>query len=171
MIIPAPYVREFPLIPGGGLFFLPVGFCVALGAFFPRLRMALVWTGMAAGVLCVILGRRLYEGLPPPTPLQIAFFAAAIFAETVAFRVIVPRVRAAGERPLWICTLAIVGAHFLIMIPAFGVPIAVLALLCLGNAAAGWILGVYPLPAVWCADGLFKILIGAVMMSASPLFA
>ena len=167
----AQYVREFPLIPGGGLFFLPVGICVALGAFLPRLRMTLVWIGMAAGILFIILGWRLYKGLPPPTALQIASFAAAIFAETVAFGLVIPRVRAAGERPLLVCTLAIVGAHFLIMIPAFGVPIAVLALLCLGNAAAGFVFGGYPLRAMWFVDGVFKVGVGAVMATSSPLFS
>ena len=42
MLIPASYVRAFPLIPGGGLFFMPVGVCVVIGAFAPRWRMTLV---------------------------------------------------------------------------------------------------------------------------------
>jgi len=171
MIMAAQYVREFPLIPGGGLFFLPVGACVALGAVFPRRRMVLVWVGMALGIVCVALGWRLYDGLPPPTILQVACFAAAIAAETVAFRLVIPRVRAAGERALLVCTLFIVGAHFLIMIPAFGFPIAVLALLCLVNAAAGQAWRGYALPAMWFLDGLFKIAVGACMLAASPVFA
>ncbi|HLY05524.1 MAG TPA: DUF6609 family protein [Rhizomicrobium sp.] len=171
MIIPMQYVREFPLIPGGGLFFLPVGICVALGAFLPRLRMALVWAGMLLGIVSVALGWSLYRGLPPPSRLQVACFGAAIFAETLAFRFVIPRVRPMGERALWICTLAIVGAHFLIMIPAFGAPIAVLALLCLGNATAAFVLPAYPAPAMWFVDGVFKTGVGAVMLAASPLFA
>jgi len=170
MLLPN-YVHSFPLIPGGGLFFLPVGIGVALGAFFPRMKMALVWGGMAAGVLCIVLGRRFYEGLPPPGAIQVAFFAAAIAAEAVAFRLVIPRVRALGERPLTICTLLIVGAHFLIMIPAFGLPIAVLAILCLANVGAGFVLRGYQLPRMWFIDGLFKIGVGGLMLAASPVFA
>lgn len=68
-------------------------------------------------------------------------------------------------------TLAIVGAHFLIMIPAFGIPIAVLALLCLANAAAAWRLPAYPISAAWFVDGVFKIAIGGAMWLASPAFS
>src|SRR5690348_185073 len=129
MLISAATVQQFPLIPGGGMFFVPVGICVALGAFLSRRRMMLVWSGFILGILAISLGgAHFFKGLPPPTILQVASFAAAIAAEVVAFRLVLPRVRAYGERTATVATLAIVGAHFIIMIPAFGWPIAALAL-------------------------------------------
>lgn len=164
------YVREFPLIPGGGLFLIPIGLCIIAGAFVARARMFLVWTGIALGVLAIMLGGRFLKGLPPPGVVQVAFFAAAIVAEAIAFRVAMPRVRPLGVRRALLVTLAIVGAHFLVMVPAFGVPIFVLALLCLGNAAAVWRLPTYPISAAWFVDGVFKTGVGVAMWLASPAF-
>lgn len=170
MLIPASYVRAFPLIPGGGLFFMPVGVCVVIGAFAPRWRMTLVWIGFALGIATITLGGKYYRDLPPPSVVQVAFFAAAIAAEILAFRLVMPRVRPLGERPMLVATLAIVGAHFLVMIPSFGAPIFVLALLCLANAGAAWRAPAYPISAAWFVDGLFKVGVGLAMLLASPVF-
>jgi hypothetical protein len=171
VLISPEYVQKFPLIPGGGMFFVPVGVCVALGAFVPRLRMTLVWIGLAIGVLAISLGAGRYlRGLPPPTILQVAFFAVAIVAEAVAFRVLLPRLRPLGERAATCGTLAIVGTHFLIMIPAFGWPIALLGVLCLVNSGAAWRISAYSLPAAWFIDGLLKMAVGSAMWLASPVF-
>lgn len=171
MLISPGYVQQFPLIPGGGMFFIPVGICVALGAFFPPRRMTLVWIGFILGIVAISTGGAIFfRGLPAPTVLQIASFAAAIVAEVVAFRFLLPRVQARGERMTTLATLAIIGAHFIIMIPAFGWPIAVLALLCLLNAGAAWRGAAYPLSAAWFIDGLFKVVIGCAMWLASPVF-
>jgi len=170
MLIPASYVHEFPFIPGGGLFFLPIGAGILLGALIRPFRMTLVWLGLALGIAAIVLGGKYLRGLPPPTTLQIAFFAAAIIAEVIAFRLIMPRVRPLGERPLLLASLAIVGAHFLIMIPTFGLPIMALGLLCLANAGMAWRAPSYPISAAWFVDGLFKVGIGLVMLLASPVF-
>lgn len=171
MLIPASYVHAFPFIPGGGLFFLPIGICIALGALIRPLRMTLVWIGLALGIAAIVLGGKYLQGLPPPSTRQIAFFAAAIIAETLAFRLIMPRVRPLGERPMLVASLAIVGAHFLVMIPTFGIPILILAVLCLANAGAAWRVPAYPISAAWFVDGIFKIGIGLAMLLASPVFA
>lgn len=168
MLIPASYVHEFPFIPGGGLFFLPIGICIVLGALIRPFRMALVWIGLALGIAAIVLGGKYLRGLPPPSVVQIAFFAAAIVAEAVAFRLVMPRVRPLGERALLLASLAIVGAHFLIMIPTFGVPILALGLLCLANAGVAWRTQSYPISAAWFVDGVFKMGIGLVMLLASP---
>lgn len=168
MLIPASYVHEFPFIPGGGLFFLPIGICIVLGALIRPFRMALVWIGLALGIAAIVLGGKYLRGLPPPSVVQIAFFAAAIVAEAVAFRLVMPRVRPLGERALLLASLAIVGAHFLIMIPTFGVPILALGLLCLANAGVAWRTQSYPISAAWFVDGVFKVGIGLVMLLASP---
>jgi hypothetical protein len=171
MLIPASYVREFPFIPGGGMFFLPIGICILLGALIRPFRMTLVWIGLTLGIGALVLGGKYLRGLPPPTNVQIAFFAAAIAAEVLAFRLIMPRVRPLGERPMLVATLAIVSAHFLIMIPTFGAPIFALALLCLANAGAAWRVPAYPISAAWFVDGVFKVGIGLAMWLASPVFA
>lgn len=170
MLIPMSYVREFPMIPGGGLFFIPIGLCIVAGALVARARMMLVWVGLALGIVAILLGGRFLEGLPPPSTAQVAFFVAAIVAEVIAFRVAMPRVRPAGLRPTLLVTLAIVGGHFLVMVPAFGLPILVLALLCLGNAATAWRMPAYPVSAAWFVDGLFKTCVGVAMWLASPAF-
>lgn len=170
MWIPASYVHAFPFIPGGGLFFLPIGAGILLGALIRPFRMMLVWFGLALGIAAVMLGGKFFRGLPPPSVVQIAFFAAAIAAEVIAFRLIMPRVRPLGERPMLLATLAIVGAHFLIMIPTFGAPIFALALLCLANAGAAWRIAAYPISAAWFVDGLFKVGVGLAMLLASPVF-
>ena len=170
-IIQPDYVHAFPMIPGGGLFFVPIGTCIVLGAFFPRLRMALVWIGLAAGVLAIVLGGNLLKGLPPPTLVQVIFFAMAIVAEVVAFRVFIPHLRALGDRAVLAGTLGIVAAHFLVMIPTFGVPIFVLALLCLANAGVAYQAPNYPVANAWLLDGVFKVAVGSVMLMASPVLA
>jgi hypothetical protein len=171
MLISAEYVREFPLIPGGGLFFMPVGICIVLGSIIPRARMLLVWAGIALGLATRAFGGKYLRGLSPPTLAQIAFFGVAIVAEGVGFRVFIPRLRPSGERKVLLGTLAIVGAHFILMLPTFGLPILVLAMLCLGNAALAWRLPDYPVGAAWCLDGIFKIGVGATMWVASPAFS
>jgi hypothetical protein len=171
MLISAAYVQQFPLIPGGGMFFMPVGVCIILGALLRRFRMMLVWIGIALGVLAITFGANKYlRGLPPPSLLQVASFVVAIVAEAVAFRLVIPRVRPTGERQTLLATLAIVGAHFLIMIPAFGVPIAVLGLLCLANGGLAWKLPAYPISAAWFVDGALKFAVGMAMWLASPVF-
>lgn len=170
-IIQPEYVHAFPMIPGGGLFFVPIGICIVLGAFLPRLRMALVWIGMAVGVLAIVLGGNIFKGLPPPTLVQVIFFAMAIVAEVVAFRVFIPRLRTLGDRGVLAGTLGIVGAHFLIMVPTFGAPIFLLAVLCLANASVAYKASMYPVSSAWLVDGVFKMAVGSVMVMASPVMA
>jgi hypothetical protein len=69
-----------------------------------------------------------------------------------------------------LATMDIVGAHFLIMVPTFGVPIVVLALLCLGNAAVAWRLPGYHISVAWFLDDVFKLAAGVAMWLASPAF-
>ena len=70
-----------------------------------------------------------------------------------------------------LATLAIVGAHFLVMVPTFGAPILVLALLCIANAGVAWRAPAYPVSIAWFVDGVFKIGAGLAMWLASPFFA
>ena len=81
--------------------------------------MMLVLVGIALGELAILLGGRHMRGLPAPNAIQILFFCLAIVIESVAFRVIIPPFAHRASLVL-LGTPAIVGAHFLIMIPALG---------------------------------------------------
>ncbi len=74
------------------------------------------------------------------------------------------RADALGERNQTLAILAIVGAHFFVMAPAFGAPIVMLGALALGNAVAGAVVPHYPLSALWFVDGALKLGAGAVML-------
>ena len=158
------------MTPYGGLFICVVGAFVILGTVALHLRTTLVWIGFAAGVLAfALLGARLSVGLRSPTVLQISALALAIVLEVIGFAVLLPRWRARGERPATEATLLIVGAHFLVMLPAFGPLIGVLGVLCCVNAALAWRFVRYPLGVAWFVDGLLKLSIGAGMVLTAPV--
>jgi hypothetical protein len=79
-----------------------------------------------------------------------------------------PRVRARGQRAVLVLTLAIVGAHFFIMLPAFGSLIALVATLCVANAAAAWRWAYYRTEIAWLIDGLIKLGGGVLLVTTSP---
>ena len=162
------YAMRYPMAPLGGLFVGSVGVFVLLGAAMARYRIALLWLGFGAGIAGLVLGARLQAGLPNPSLLQAGALGLAIALESVALRMALPRLRAVSQRAAMAGCLGIVGLHFFIMLPTFGVLIALLALLCTLNAAAAWRLDRYPLGLAWFADGIFKIAIGSVMLTTSP---
>jgi hypothetical protein len=88
----------------------------------------------------------------------------AVAAEVVAFVLLMPRLYGRGPRAVAAGTLAIVGAHFILMMPAFGFAIGLLGALCVGNAAALARVERYQLGTAWLVDGTLKLLMGAAMM-------
>jgi hypothetical protein len=165
------YVLLYPMTPYGGIFLAGVGLCVALGAILPRFRATLVWIGFALGSLLIVaFGATLAHGLHPPTMLQVGSLVLAIVLEIAAFRFFMPNVRRRGDRATYGATMGIVGAHFFVMLPAFGPLIGMLGLACTLNAAAFWRLSRYPASAGWFVDGCSKLVFGLAMLATSPAF-
>lgn len=121
---------------------------------------------IALGVMSVALfgGRLLVP--PPPTLIQLASLAVAVAAEVAAFVVLMPRLYRAGERAVVTGTLAIVGGHFVLMLPALGPMIAAMGVLCIANAVLLWLSARYPLRIGWTADGVIKFSFGLVMLQS-----
>jgi hypothetical protein len=163
------YATRFPMAPMGGLFVATIGIFILLGAFAPRIRLTLTYVGFAVGTIALVLGGRLAVGLPRPTSMQVGALVLAIALEIIAFIVIMPRVRKAGERAIIVATLVIVGCHFIVMLPAFGPLIGALGVLCALNAALLWKRASYRLEAAWLVDGAMKLAIGALLVATSPL--
>ena len=164
------YVLHYPMTPYGGIFIATVGVCVIAGAALRNYRDNLVWIGFALGaVLCVVFGGILGRGLRSPSLLQVSFLALAIFLEIAAFRYLMLAVRPPGERATLSATLGIVGAHFVVMLPAFGPLIGALGLACTLNAVGFWLLFAYRAGFVWFVDGCLKLVLGMAMIATSPL--
>ena len=162
------YSQIYPLAPMGGAFVAIMGAFVLLGSAVPKARMSLVYLGLGAATLALIFSGRLAAGVPPPTKWQVGWLIAAIIVEFLAFATLMPRVRAQGYRAVLVLTLAIVGAHFLIMLPAFGPFIAIVGALCVANAAAAWRWSHYRIEIAWLVDGLVKLAGGLLLVTTSP---
>jgi hypothetical protein len=165
------YAQIYPMAPLGGAFVAVIGVFVLLGSAIPRLRMTFVSVGAGAATFALVLSGRLAVGLPLPTRLQVGSLVAAIIVEFVAFLTLMPRIRVRGQRAVLSSTLAIVGAHFLIMLPAFGSVIALIGTLCVANAAAVWRWTHYRTDIAWLVDGLVKFGGGLILVATSPAFA
>jgi hypothetical protein len=165
------YSTLHPMAPLGGLFVGTIGVFLILGALLPAMRMKLTYVGFAAGTAALFLGGRLAVGLPAPSRLQVISLVLAIVMEIGMFIILMPRARRRGERAVLVTTLAIVGVHFLVMLPAFGPLIGVLGVLCLLNAAIAWRNPSYRIDLAWFLDGAMKLGLGIVLVMTSPLFA
>jgi hypothetical protein len=165
----ASYSARFPLAPLGGLFVGCMGLFVLLGSFSRKARMTLTYIGLGVGTVALMLGGRLAVGLPRPTFFQIGALIVAIVLEVIAFIVVMPRTRPRGERAVLVATLAIVGLHFIVMLPAFGPLVALLGVLCATNALVAWKRPSYPESAAWFADGMLKLAFGAMLIATSAV--
>jgi hypothetical protein len=162
------YSHIYPLAPLGGMFVAVMGVFVLAGSAVPRLRMTLVYAGAGAAILALIVSGRLAVGLPPATELQVGSLIVAIIVEFIAFAILMPRIRVHGQRAVLASTLAMVGAHFFIMLPALGSLIAVVGTLCVSNAAAAWHWTEYRTDVAWLIDGLIKLGGGLLLVATSP---
>jgi hypothetical protein len=165
------YSQIYPLAPLGGAFVAVMGIFVLAGSAMPRFRMTLVYGGAGAAILALVFGGRLAVGLPPVTELQIGALILAIVVEFLAFVILMPRIRVRGQRAVLVSTLAIVGAHFLIMLPALGSLIALVGTLCVANVAAAWRWTDYRPDIAWFIDGLIKLSGGLLLVATSPAIA
>jgi|SRR6516225_7433460 hypothetical protein len=164
------YVMHYPMTPYAGVFIAAVGLCVIAGAVLPKHRGSLVWIGFAlGGLLFVSFGKILSTGLHSPSFLQVSFLALAIVLEIAGFRYLMPIMHPRGERATLAAALGIVGAHFLVMLPAFGPLIGGLGLACTLNAAALSRISAYRAGFAWFVDGCLKLAVGTVMIATSPI--
>jgi len=163
------YVLHYPMTPYAGVFIATVGVCLIAGAVLPNYRDNLVWIGFVLGTILLVAFGGLSSGLHSPSFLQVSFFALAIVLEIVGFRYLMPAVRPRGERATLSATLGIVGAHFLVMLPAFGPLIGALGLFCTLNAVGFWRMSAYRAGFAWLVDGCLKLLLGIAMLATSPL--
>ena len=60
--------------------------------------------------------------------------------------------------------MLIVGGHFLIVVPAFGLIIACLVACCIANASACKWVARYPVSGAWLVAGALKVAFGLVML-------
>jgi hypothetical protein len=164
------YVLRYPMTPYKGVFIATVGACLIAGAVLRNYRDNLVWIDFTlGGILLLAFGRILSRGLHSLNLLQVSFLALAIFLEIAGFLYLMSVVRPRGERATLSATLGIVGAHFLVMLPAFGPLIGALGLACTLNAVGFWLLFAYRAGFAWFVDGCLKLLFGMAMIATSPL--
>ena len=163
------YAAAFPLSPGCGVFLAIVGLAIVLGGFLRGKWILLAAGGISGTAGAMFAGTELSVGLPPPTRLQLWSLIGAIAVEMVLIRVLAHRLRPLGQRTVNLGMLVLVGAHFLLMIPAFGPLIAGLAVLVILNAVRGWRSPQVSFEAVWVADGFLKLLAGCLLLASRHL--
>ena len=163
-MLPQTQADLFPLIRAGGLFLMIVGAAILIGALRLRWRNPLLGAGAALATAATILtAAHLTAPYGIPTRFQIGSLVFAVLLEGVALAWAIRRFSRRGERAMTIAVLAIVGAHFLLMAPAFGPLIFLLGMLTLGNALAGARFQNYSLQTLWAMDGFFKLALGGAM--------
>jgi hypothetical protein len=164
-------MHPFPLIRSGGLFVLIVGAAIMAGVVTRRMAWRLIAVGVGvalASVFMVVTARRLVGPLGRPTTFQIATLVAAVIIEVGVIVSLDRWLRTAHDRQRTSVVLLIVGAHFVLMAPAFGPCIALLGLLSILNAAVALRVTRVPLSISWFVDGALKGVIGGVMFWSAP---
>jgi len=166
------YAHSYPLSPPGGLFLTVVGVAICVGAPFSQgRRQVILYLGLAlATVAMALFVVRLTAHLPPPSTLAIVALFVAVTLEAALFPFVIRRLWPHGASAVMQGALALVGAHFLLMAPAFGPLVVVLGLLCVLNAAIAMMVQAIPDFFAWSTDGLLKVAIGAMLLHASPMF-
>lgn len=167
--LPVHAAHPFPLIRGGGLFLLVVGFSVMLGAVSPRRVWSLLVAGAIVGAAATIAAAmRLAAPLGRPSEFQIGSLAAAVLVEAIAIGWVGSRLRAANERRRTLSILVVVGAHFFLMGFAFGPLVVLLGVLSVANAIAGLRAATTTWLTFWFIDGALKAGAGAAMLWFAP---
>ena len=163
------YADRFPLSPAGGLFLTVIGAGILLGAFFFRAKIPLLAIGGTLGVVAAtMLGEYLARGHGNPTRLQVDSLILAIGVEMAVLPFLRRALRPRGPRVVLLGVLTLVGAHFLLMAPAFGPLIVLLGLLTMGNALTGLRYPESSFRLLWLIDGGLKLVLGALLWVGSP---
>lgn len=154
----------------GGIFFVCIGLGVAIGGMSRRFRMPSLILGFAVAALPQILfGRRLFAGLPRPSPLHFAALGIGLAVEILLVNLVAIGIPDRASRRFWLWILWAVGAHFVIFGFSHGPLAAMLGLLCIANASAGLRMTRRDERWFWLIDGLLKIGFGAWMLWLSFL--
>jgi hypothetical protein len=164
------YADAFPLSPAGGLFLTIIGFGILFGALWQGARIALLAAGGVLGVCAAIVcGALLARGHGNPTALQIDALIFAIAIEMAVLPFLRRWLKPKGIRTFLLGILTLVGAHFLLMAPAFGVLIVSLGLLTMANALTGLRYPGISFRLLWALDGGLKIGLGALLLGSGHL--
>lgn len=154
----------FPLIRGGGLFLIVAGISIVLGAFAFRLRYPIFGVGAAiAGGLTAVYAAPLAAPYGAPTLVHVASLGIAVALEMILLVSVLGARRSADDREAMLSVLTIVGAHFVLMSPAFGPLMMVLAGASVLNVLVALLMRAYPSVLVWAVDGALKAGVGALM--------
>lgn len=156
------------MIRSGGLFVLFVGLGIVTGAILGEnhfLVPLLVGAGVAFAAQNVFRNR-LVRPLGTPTRTQVAALVGAIVLEIILTGIVAYAFNFRQTRSFWLWILLVVGSHFLIIAAAQGRLLLILGFLCIVNAVVGLWLPTAELVVFWLIDGILKIIVGALMLSA-----
>jgi hypothetical protein len=160
----------FPLIRGGGLFLVVAGLSIILGSLFFRARYAIFGAGAAiAGALTGICAQRLAAPYGVPDAFAIGALAVAVVIEMIMLVIALRASRSYDDRHTMLTILTIVGGHFVLMAPAFGPLIVLLAGASVLNTLLALLWRGYASPVVWAIDGALKATVGAAMFYGHEL--
>lgn len=158
--------QTFPLMRGGGVFFVFVGLGIALGALLGKRRIlpALIAGGVLAILSQALLSKLLFAGLGRPTLLHYVAIAIGLAVEMALVTLVVSKIPDRKSRQFWLWMLWVVGVHLVIFGFSHGPLSALLGLFCIINATGGLLLPTLEYRWVWLVDGLLKIAIGSLMV-------
>lgn len=162
--------EAFPLIRGGGLFLVVAGISIVLGAFLFRARYPIFGVGAAiASGLTVGFAAELAAPYGAPSLIQVVSLGIAVALEMILLVRGLSASRSLDDRETMLSILTIVGAHFVLMAPAFGPLMMVLAGASVLNVLLALTLRAYAGPLVWAIDGALKAGVGALMFYGDRL--
>jgi hypothetical protein len=160
----------YPLIRGGGVFLVAAGISIVIGAFSVRARYAILAAGSAiGGVATAILAAPLAAPFGPPDLVQVVSLIVAVAVEFIVLMPVLRAWRAHDERHTTLAILTIVGGHFVLMAPAFGPLVVLLAGASVLNTLTGLLWRGYGLAWLWGLDGLLKAATGTLMFFGHKL--
>jgi hypothetical protein len=153
-----------PGLRGVGLWLVCVGLGFAVGWMLPRVWWVPAGVGAAVGGALIPFANLFSPRLPGMGWDQAPWLLAAIAVEAVLIVFVLKRFADDEDRLIRALLLA-VALHFVLMIPAFGMPMAVFTVASLLLAGAGWWLHTrVPRLPLCLADSLLKIGFGGWMV-------
>ncbi len=162
--------EAFPLIRGGGLFLVVAGLSIVLGAFLFRARYPIFGAGAAiASGLTAAFAAQLAAPYGVPSVIQISSLGIAVALEMILLVRVLSAGRSFDDRETMLAILTIVGGHFVLMTPAFGPLMMVLAGASVLNVLLALTVRAYASPLVWAVDGALKAGVGALMFNGDRL--